>query len=76
MEESKSRILFFKSGEKIGKKQQQQKARGVNISGPNTLKQRQKIYKGGGMEKDTSRLLILASQNKSPTSFVNTSYLW
>lgn len=43
------------------------------MSGANTLKQREKEYKGDDMEKDSFRLLILASQNKVPTSFVSIS---
>lgn len=66
---------FLFSGEKIGKKNKKE-ARGVKISGHNTLKQREREYKGVDTEKDSSRLLILLSQNKVPTCFVNISHTW
>ena len=63
MGENRSSFCFFPSQvRKIGKNNKE--ARGVKISGPNTLKQRGKEYKGDyDMEKDSSRLLILVLQN-------------
>lgn len=61
-------VFFPQSNEKIGKKNNKE-ARGVKISGPNTLKQKGKEYKGDSMKKDSSRLLILVSENKVPTLF-------
>ena len=41
----------------------------MKTSGANTLKQRGKEHKGDHVEKDSSRLLILASENKVPPLF-------
>lgn len=38
----------------------------MKISEPNTLKHREKEYKGVAMEKDSPRLLIMVSQKKFP----------
>ena len=73
MEENISSILF--SGEKIGKKRKRSK-RSESFRTQHFKTKKGEIYKGCDMEEDISVLLILVSQNKVPTSFVNNSYIW
>ena len=73
MEENISSILF--SGEKIGKKRKRSK-RSESFRTQYFKTKKGEIYKGCDMEEDISVLLILVSQNKVPTSFVNNSYIW
>lgn len=61
-------------GEKIGKENNKESKRSENFRTQHF--KTEKEYKGGDMEKDRSRLLILTSQSKVLTSFVHISYMW